>query len=228
DNISAKHLKQFSEQSISVLPNLKSASPPYRHPDIQRWSGVLRGRAVWAVGSAHWPDIEMAVAAHKQIVQHTPSSVLIILPRDLEDIPRIAPLAQSAGLTITDTPDTPAPIIVEQQYGRSGGWYDLAQTALIGGGFGTIGGHNPWEAAHSNCLILSGPHTAHFQDEYNALHAGQAAIKVYNTCDIVQNVFSVNATAYTQNAQQVLQQRASELTPMFDQIYETILSEYEG
>jgi len=57
-------------------------------------------------------------------------------------------------------------------------WYRLAEVALIGGGFDSIGGHNPWEAVQLGTAVLHGPDTQNFLADYARLDAAGAAREI--------------------------------------------------
>ena len=57
-------------------------------------------------------------------------------------------------------------------------WYRLAPVALVGGSFGPVEGHNPWEAAALGCAILHGPRTENFSADYNELDGAGAVLAI--------------------------------------------------
>jgi 3-deoxy-D-manno-octulosonic-acid transferase len=75
---------------------------------------------------------------------------------------------------------------VADTFGEMGLWYRLAQVALIGGTFGDVEGHSPWEAVHLGTPVLHGPRTANFRGDYAMLDAAGAAVAVQTPDDVTQ------------------------------------------
>jgi 3-deoxy-D-manno-octulosonic-acid transferase len=105
------------------------------------------------------------------------------VPRDVSRADAIAQGLAEQGApfcrrSLGQVPQADHAIWLADSYGELGLWYRLAETALIGGGFDDIGGHNPWEAAQLGCAILYGPDSYNFADDYARLNAGDAARQV--------------------------------------------------
>ena len=124
----------------------------------------------------------MAIAAARTL-RDDPAEFLILVPRDPARADEIGPRLAGADLTFArrsagEVPARTTQVWLADTYGELGLWYRLADRALIGGGFDTIGGHNPWEAACLDTAILHGPDVANFTADYAALHAAKAAREV--------------------------------------------------
>jgi 3-deoxy-D-manno-octulosonic-acid transferase len=63
-------------------------------------------------------------------------------------------------------------------FGELGLWYRLAKVTFVGGSFGAVEGHNPWEPAALGSAVLHGPRVANFAADYEALHQAHAALAV--------------------------------------------------
>jgi 3-deoxy-D-manno-octulosonic-acid transferase len=63
-------------------------------------------------------------------------------------------------------------------FGELGLWYRVAPVTLMGGSFGPVQGHNPWEPAALGSAILHGPNVANFAADYGELNAARAALMV--------------------------------------------------
>ena len=48
-------------------------------------------------------------------------------------------------------------------------WYRLAAAAFVGGSYGGLGGHNPWEAICLNLPVCHDPNVANFAKDYEVL-----------------------------------------------------------
>lgn len=179
DAATAQHLQALGAGDVTVSGSLKPAGPPLA-VDAGELSCVtqqIQGRTVWLAASSHPNDEAEALAA--QAAWGRGCHLLIIAPRDITRADAIAVQAQAQGLNFMrrsqGTPTADTDVWIADSYGEMGLWYSLAEFALIGGGFGTTGGHNPWEAVQLDAAVLHGPDVANFRADYAALDGAGAA-----------------------------------------------------
>jgi 3-deoxy-D-manno-octulosonic-acid transferase len=144
---------------------------------------ALQGRKPWCAASSHAADDAVAIATQAQLFAQDPARLLIIAPRDPARRAEIvaACLAAGLGVAVRSQGVLPGPkdaVYLADTFGEMGLWYRLCPVALIGGGLGDTGGHNPWEAAHLGCAVLHGPNVANFAGDYAALQGAAAATLV--------------------------------------------------
>lgn len=178
DEATAQRLQDLGATQVEIGPALKPAAPPLTADpaEVARLQAALAGRPVWVAASTHPDDEAEALAA----ATARPDRLLILVPRDTAQADGTA-----AELTARALPhvrrsrgEVPGPetrVWLADSYGELGLWYRLAPVALIGGSFGPIGGHNPWEAIVLGCAVLYGPNTANFIGDYATLAAAGAA-----------------------------------------------------
>ncbi len=102
-------------------------------------------------------------------------------------------------------------------------WYRLSRAALIGGSFGAVEGHNPWEAVRLGVPVLHGPRTANFAADYASLTAADACRKVLNSDDLLTALadpglpaMAARATQVQAAAQDGLQRTAQDLLDLLE------------
>lgn len=185
DEASARHLAALGAPAPRVTGSLKAAAPPLAADlaELAAMQQALAGRPLWLLASSHPEDEAVALAAHRQHLAETPATLLVIVPRDPPRGPAISAAAEALGLTAALKSQSPRPapatqIQVADAFGTLGLWYRLAPAALIGGTFGPIEGHNPWEPAALGCAILHGPRTANFAADFAQLDGAGAALPV--------------------------------------------------
>lgn len=195
---------------IGINASLKSAAPPLSCDDsaLKLLKKATQKRRIWLVAPAHPPDIDIAIKAHKTLLAHDPTALLIIAPRNIdtpftENLPR-----RSAG----QLPN--GPIWIADTHGEMGLLYRLADTALIGGTFNDVQGHSPWEAAGLGCAILHGPNTGNFASDYTTLDRKHAALLVTSASEITDALLHSNRTALTQNAKDLTAQARADIIPL--------------
>ena len=154
-----------------------------------RMETALAGRPFWLAASSHPEDEIVAFKAHEQLLETTPDTCLIIAPRIPDRAKRILKHAQDQGFqaaiiqdSTTDLSGTQIAIV--DRIGEMGLWYRLADRCLVGGAFGDVNGHNPFEPALLDCAITHGPNTRNFADDYAAFHNAGAAWKVQNADEL--------------------------------------------
>ena len=201
DKDTADHLLALGAGSnIDVIQGLKAAAPQldFNADGLAQLRAHINGRRTWVTAPAYAEDANIAVAAHTELLQTNPTALLIIAPRN----PALLLPADLPRRSQSDMPD--GPIWVADTLGELGLIYRLADTALIGGGFNDIQGHNPWEAAAIGCAILHGPNTANFAYDYAALAKAGGATCVKTPADIAAALTATNAGQITKAADQVI------------------------
>jgi 3-deoxy-D-manno-octulosonic-acid transferase len=192
DEGTARHLEALGAPApVAVTGSLKPAAPPLSDDPAARaeFETALGDRPVWLAASTHAEDEAVALAAHGVLSASAPEVLLLLVPRQPARGPEIADAALAAGLSpaLRSAGALPSPetqIYIADTIGELGLWYRLAPAALVGGTFGPVNGHNPWEPARLGCAILHGPNTANFAADYAALHAAGAARLVRSAPDI--------------------------------------------
>jgi 3-deoxy-D-manno-octulosonic-acid transferase len=116
----------------------------------------------------------------------------IIAPRHLAAAASIAREAAARGLRAVQRshgkPGDGWQILILDTMGELRNFYSIAVAAVVCGGFGKFGGHNPYEALQAGAPVLFGPHFEHFEYAAGALakitpearvsHPGQIAARL--------------------------------------------------
>lgn len=183
DDASAAHLTALGARGVRVTGSLKAAAPPLAaDPEVlSALQARLQGRRTWLLASSHPEDEAIALAAHKSLLAAKADALLVIVPRDPPRAAGIAEKAAALGLATTrasaaEAPRADTPVHLADAFGQLGLWYRLAPVSLIGGTYGPVEGHNPWEAAALGSAILHGPRTANFAADFAALDRAGAAL----------------------------------------------------
>jgi len=178
DEASARYLERLGALDVQVMPSLKPASEPLSVDGnmLGALRECLRGRRVWVLASSHLADEKVAIAAHKQILETDPTSLLIIVPRAPARGSEICEMLAAEGMSSAQRSQEEGiadshQVYVADTLGELGLWYRLAHVACVGGSFDDTQGHNPWEAIVLGCPVISGPNTANFATDYDLLEA---------------------------------------------------------
>ncbi|MDZ4136066.1 MAG: glycosyltransferase N-terminal domain-containing protein [Paracoccaceae bacterium] len=184
---SARHLAALGARGVTVTGSLKAAAVPLAVDDTElaRMRAELAGRRLWLAASTHAEDEAVALAAQAQLSAQDRRWLLILVPRvpgRASEILQAGMVARSQGAR----PVAATQVYLADTFGELGLWYRLAPAALIGGSFGAVQGHNPWEPAALGCAVLHGPNISNFSQDYNMLHLEDAARKVTGAQGLVQ------------------------------------------
>ncbi len=170
---------------VAVTGPLKAAAPALAHdPDeLARLKSTLGARPVWLATSSHPEDEAVALAAQRIAMDRGSTGLLIIAPRYPARGAAIAQMAAAAGLAANlrsrgELPIPDAPVWIADTFGEMGLWYRLCPVTLMGGTFGSVAGHNPWEPARLGSAIMHGPNTGNFRADYGMLKTACAVTEV--------------------------------------------------
>ncbi len=180
DPETASHLRQLGALAVQQDGSLKSAAPALNVDPaaLAQMQNALAGRRLWVAASTHAEDEAVALAAQSRLWAQDPRWLLILVPRLPARAGQIATALSTLRRSQGAMPGPQTAVYLADSFGELGLWYRLAPIALIGGSFGPVEGHNPWEAAALGAAILHGPRVAHFRADYAQLAASKAARQV--------------------------------------------------
>ena len=176
DEQTAENLSSLGGRDVRVTGSLKPAAEPLS-VDVGMLATLqvaLEGRKVLVAASTHCEDEAVLIDAQRELVKRDPSWLLILAPRAPARGDEIEGALVQAGLTCTrrskgGQPDPSHSVWIVDSFGELGLWYRLAAAAFVGGSYGSLGGHNPWEAICLNLLVCHGPNVANFAKDYEVL-----------------------------------------------------------
>lgn len=160
----------------ALLPALAAE----RGDELARAFDLRDGDVLWVAGSTHEGEEGLLVDVFAELRKTFPSLRLVIAPRYLERIPRVATLVQSRGLDVAlrSAPKPKhAPVILLDTIGELVDAYRLATLVFVGGSFTQRGGQNILEPAACGKAVLFGPHMENFHDSVQVL-VGRGGIQV--------------------------------------------------
>ncbi|HVY83699.1 MAG TPA: 3-deoxy-D-manno-octulosonic acid transferase, partial [Caulobacterales bacterium] len=187
DRRTADALSMLIDRSVPCVGNIKLAAPAPPVDETKRalLANQIGNRHVWLAASTHAGEDEIVLRAHARLREHFPDALLIIAPRHPERGENIARLADNAPRRSLDQSAEGASVYIADTLGELGLFYSLSSVSFIGGSLlPSLKGHNPVEAAHFDCAILSGPYVESFSDLYGTLFAASAAARVTDDDDI--------------------------------------------
>lgn len=140
---------------------------------LRREIGAAPGDPIIVFGSVHRQEIATIFQAIDEL--GAGAARFVIAPRHLSSVPAIVREAAGRGLQTVLRSRMNAGerwrLLVLDTIGELSEFYGVAVAAVIGGGFGKFGGHNPLEAIEAGAPVLFGAHFDHFEHEARSLMA---------------------------------------------------------
>jgi 3-deoxy-D-manno-octulosonic-acid transferase len=148
------------------------------------WSGLGDGPIV-AVGSVRGEEEErFVIEALKGI-----SVKIVLAPRHLERTDELEKTAKAAGFETgrRSRGEDSAPLLILDTFGELASLYEVADVAVIGGGFADLGGQNIIQPMAAGCPVICGSHMRNFRAPFESGLA-RGALKVAATPEELHDV----------------------------------------
>lgn len=182
DENQAERFRRLGAQQVTTVGDLKAAAEalPFDRSELLRLRGWIGARPVWLAASTHAGEEEIAARVHRYLTADHPGLLTIVVPRHPARGDAIAALLTAQGLrtdrrTRSDPIRSETDVYLADTMGELGLFYRLTSIAFIGGSLVAKGGHNPFEAARLDCVVLHGPDMSNCAGMAAALAAAGAA-----------------------------------------------------
>jgi len=142
---------------------------------LQEWGE----RPVWVAGSTRDGEETLILQAHRQLLKHYPSALLVLVPRHPQRFDEVAKLCQTESWTLSrrslKQPATKqTQVYLGDTLGELAMLYAAGRVAFVGGSLVPLGGHNVLEPAALGRPVLSGSSIENFADVAEPLQAAGA------------------------------------------------------
>lgn len=162
------------------LKHAGGATAPAGDAQLREALGLRNEDEVVVFGSVHADEVGVVFAALESVRSDTLR--VLIAPRHEAAIAVIGREAHRRGWRIARRSADPPPaawqVLVLDRMGELSSAYAIGSIAVVGGGFGRHGGHNPVEPVLAGTPVLFGRHGEHFGPETGALAAATPAARV--------------------------------------------------
>jgi 3-deoxy-D-manno-octulosonic-acid transferase len=159
--------------------NLGTAPPSDKVGELRDAAGYSEEQIIWVAGSTHDGEEEPLLDVFVALREEHENLRLIIAPRYVERVDKIASLAQRRNLTARRRSDPgPAPdVFLLDTIGELASCYALADLVFVGGSFVDRGGQNILEPAACSKPVVFGPNMQNFADSVQVL-LGRGGVQV--------------------------------------------------
>ncbi|MCK5621189.1 MAG: 3-deoxy-D-manno-octulosonic acid transferase [Alphaproteobacteria bacterium] len=189
-----EHFAALGAPRCEYLGNLKySAEPlPVDEAALEAVREAVGGRPFWLAASTHPGEEELAAAVHMALKDSHPGLLTIIVPRHPNRGDEIEAMLDGRFVvrrrSKEEPPNADCEVYLADTLGELGLFYRLAEIAFIGGSTGSLGGHNPLEAAQLDCAVIHGPDMSNFRVVAADLAAAEAALSFENEAGLIKAV----------------------------------------
>ena len=190
DEVQADRLMQLGARAADTVGDLKAAAsvPSAPEAELARYRALIGTRPVWLAASTHEGEELLVAEAHRRLQARFPGLLTLLAPRHPARAEQIAPALAAVGLRVShhsagQTLGPATELYLIDTLGELGLFYRLAPVVLVAGSLGapgTIGGHNPLEAAQLGCAVIFGPDTLNCTASATALEQAGAAQRLPN------------------------------------------------
>ena len=85
-----------------------------------------------------------------------------------------------------DSPNLKEDVLIINSFGKMTLYYSLSDIVILGGSFTKMGGHNPIEPAHNNCVVITGPHIYNWENVFLDMINDNACLLCKNVKELDQ------------------------------------------
>ncbi|TKB56274.1 lipid IV(A) 3-deoxy-D-manno-octulosonic acid transferase [Ferrimonas aestuarii] len=176
-----------------------------RQQALSARQNLLLGRQNWVAGSVHPGEMEMALAAHKRLLDTDANWLLVMVPRHPEQFESAFNLAQQAGFNVQrrsdiEQIDEDTQVLIGNTMGELLTFYGASELCFVGGSLIERGGHNPLEPVAFDKPVLMGPNYFNFQEIATGLKAKKILIEVADQQQLAEQLIACDDQARSEIA----------------------------
>ncbi len=165
------------KQNLEITGNIKfdiQVSAQIRQKAAEIRAAWGKERPVWIAASTHDGEDELILGAFRQLREHMPDLLLVLVPRHPERFDKVAGLCRSQSFTVArrskNEPVHPGiDIMLGDTMGELLTLFGASDVAFVGGSLVDRGGHNFLEPAAFGVPVVSGPSVFNFAQVSAAL-----------------------------------------------------------
>mgnify|MGYP002278848044 CR=1 FL=1 len=241
DEATKRHLRRIGVPGARIAVTgalLDGAMPlPCVESDRSELSRILLGRPVWLAAMLHEDELDVVLAAHRQISRMALRAILVIVPRDPARTPVFRAGLEQSGLRFVtwsqdEIPEETTQVVLADTQGELGLWYRLAPISFMGSSL-VSGAHgsDPNEPAAHGSAILYGPNIRRYLDSYSRFAQSGAAriVRDENTlASAVNSLIPPDKSAAMAHAAWEVASRSAALTDRIADLVQDRLDQQEA
>lgn len=214
-------------ERIDVTGPIEEEAQPLPHDpnELTVMAEAVNTRPVWHAAGVTPGEVAQMAEAHRAASRQGFRLLLLLTPRRTQDGPQAAAILRKAGLRAGlrsegDDPDEDLQAYVTDVPEEIGLWYRLSPLSFMGGTFTGPEAMPPMQAAILGSVVLNGPQTAPFAEQYARLETHGASRIVRSVQELGLSLGTLiapdKAAAMAQAGWQVLTQGAEATNRIVD------------
>jgi len=171
-------IKSLTNKKVEFIGNLKLTPNAIQNNITEK-----NNQITIMIGSTHNNEDEMIIPSLINIHNEFKNIKFYIAPRHTDRSLKILTLLKKNGLHSrfeSKIKKTSAPFTIIDSFGIMDKYFAKSDIVVLGGSFTKNGGHNPIEAARSNCAIISGSNVFNWKNTYDDMVKANACYKLNN------------------------------------------------
>ena len=185
-----KRIEKLIHRKINYIGNLKLSLLEQNKQevllnDINRY---LNKYKIIMLASTHTNEEKLFLSLIKRILKKTENLKIIIAPRHPERAKLILNILKNDNIDsniINQSSTLNESVLIVDTLGQMPFYFSISDIVFLGGSLVEMGGHNPVEPAHNNCVIITGPHIYNWEDVFNEMK-NLGACFIYNNIDEIE------------------------------------------
>jgi len=196
-HLDKKRLEFLTKRKVKYIGNLKLSSIEELNDkkELNNFQKKINGYNVIMFASTHEGEEKGFIPLIKKLLIKYNNLKIIIAPRHphrshsiigMLDQEKINSNLFDSSLNLNED------VLIINSFGRMALYYSLSDIVILGGSFTKMGGHNPIEPAHNNCVVITGPHIYNWENIYLDMKSNNACFLCKNIKEldqIVTNLF---------------------------------------
>ena len=145
------------------------------------------------IANTHHNEESLIIQYIEKISKQYPLSNFFIAPRHPERSKIIFNLLKNKKLDVelhSSEKNKEYQFLIIDSFGKMDEFYNKSDIVFLGGSFTNNGGHNPIEAAVSNCAIITGPNVFNWQNLYDDMIEQKSCLMIRNPKDLEKAIIN--------------------------------------
>ena len=166
-----KRLEFLTKRKINFIGNLKFSLIEKLNEGIEfsKLQKKLNNYQIIMFASTHENEEKIFIDLIKRFLINYKDVKIIIAPRHpLRSNSLIEMFNQKKinSILFNDSINMEEDVFIVNSFGKMNLYYSLSDIVILGGSFIKMGGHNPVEPAHNNCVVITGPHIYNWENVF--------------------------------------------------------------
>ena len=190
-----KRLEFLTKRKINFIGNLKLSSIEKSNDKIElnKFQKKINDYQIIMLASTHEGEEKILINFIKKFLLEYKNLKILIAPRHPDRSKSIIKMLDQQQINsnlFVDSLNLEEDVLIINSFGRMAFYYSLSDIVILGGSFTKMGGHNPVEPAHNNCVVITGPHIYNWENVFLDMINDNACFLCKNIKELDQIVAS--------------------------------------